>query len=183
VKSGGPARAFRWALSVLTVLVVARILQDWFHERQHLRQLALNRQTGALTSYAIAHTNSSLLTHLCLVAVIALGILQIALIWIWQSRLARRWWVPPLIEVVLCSAFAVVAAQVLRHYASFCTGGTYSGYHCVVTGPNVLSGGWIEIWAVVGLGIGFLWTFTESTSRHKGSDQPPTPYETPGVAV
>jgi hypothetical protein len=87
----GLTRDFRWALSALTVLVVARILQDWFHERQHLRELALSRHTSSFTSYVIIHTNSSLRTHLCLAAVIVLGALQIALIWIWQSRLARRW--------------------------------------------------------------------------------------------
>lgn len=157
-----PASWFRWALSVVTVIVVARILEDWFGRRQYLRQRALSGHTRfsrSFTSYVIIHTNSSLLTHICLAAVIALGALQIALVWVWHGRLARRWWLPPLIEVALCAAFAVVAAQALEHYWASCSGGSDSPYHCTVGLPNIVRKGWIEIWIAAGLGIGFLWSF------------------------
>ena len=70
---------FRWGTSAVTVVVVARILQDWFHERDFWRAQAAKSLLPTFTSFVIIHTNSSFRTHACLAAVVVLGALQIFL--------------------------------------------------------------------------------------------------------
>jgi len=159
---------FRWSLTSLTVLAVARVLVDWFEQRQRLRRDAL-RNPGAFGNYIIVHTNSSLRTHLCLAAVIAIGLLQLALAWTRQSRLARRWWTPPAVELVIFVVFGIVAAQTAGHYAVRCAGSNYSG-SCVVSDPYVLHNGWLGVWAVIGIAIGLLWTLAARSTPTKEID-------------
>ena len=159
-------RAFCWGLSALTVLAVGRVVWDWFDRRQLLRQEYV-KDPGPFGNYVIVHTNSSLLTHLCLAAVVGIGVLQIALVWAWQSRLARRWWRPPVIELFVFVAFGLVAAQTAGHYAFGCWGSSYSGNHCNVAAPDVLHNGWLAVWAVTGMVVGLLWTLSAGS---KASD-------------
>lgn len=148
----------------MTLLVSARILQDWFHAREALRQQAAKSPVPSFVSYVIVHTNSSLFTHLCLVAIIALGALQILLVWRWR-RLARRWWLPPMVELVLCVLFSIAAAQVLGHYVEGCTGSSVPGMdHCVVQLPLIFHDGWVALFAIAGIAIGLLWTWTARMS-------------------
>lgn len=171
------ARAFRWGLSILTILAVGRVVWDWFDERQRLRQDALH-YPGAFGNYIIVHTNSSLRTHLCLALVVAFGLLQIVVVWAWQDRLARRRWVPPVFELLLCVAFGIAAAQTAGHYAVNCAGGIYSDY-CSVSNPYVLHNGWLAVWAAIGLVIGLTWTLT---ARPPSSDKTDHPADSVGVA-
>jgi hypothetical protein len=107
--------------------------------------------------YVILHTNSSLRTHLSLVAVVALGALQILLVW--RLRQPRRWWVPPSIELALSVPFSIVVAQSLGRYLEACEG-EVPNTRCVVQLPLIFHDGWVAMFAVVGIGIGLFWTWT-----------------------
>jgi hypothetical protein len=167
---------FRWSVSVVTVLVVARVLQDWFHVREQWRGIVAKGPNfmRPFDSYVIVHTNSSLRTHLCLAAVIALGALQISLVW--RLRPPRRWWVPPAIELMLSVLFSIAAAQVLGHYLEGCEGGA-PDFHCVVQLPLIFHDGWAALFAVVGMGIGLLWSWTARISSDTAEPDPRSPSE------
>jgi hypothetical protein len=179
---------FRWTVSVVTVLVVARVLQDWFHVRELLRQQAAKAALPSFVSYVIVHTNSSLRTHICRVAVVALGAPQIFLVW--RLRQPRRWWQPPAIELaielILSVLFSIAAAQVLGHYLSGCEGGDSNGdsnYRCVVQLPLILHDGWVALFAVVGIGIGLLWFWTARISSETTAHDSRTPSEVNSTAA
>jgi len=178
-KANWQQRAFRWSLTALTTLVVVRVVWDWFDERQRLRQ-AYGRDPVPFGNYIIVHTNSSLRTHLCLALVVGFGLLQIVAVWVWQDRLAHRlahrWWVPPIFELVLCVAFGVAAVQTAGHYAVNCAGGAYSGF-CSVSTPYVLHNGWLAVWAAIGLVIGLAWTLTTRPSSSGNTSHPGTSAE------
>lgn len=152
---------FRWGFSVVTIVVVARILLDWFHVRQHWRSVVAvepNSFLRSFDSYVIANTNSSLRTHLSLGAVVLLGILQILLVWVSHLE-RRRWWLPIIVEVGICTCFAVAADQVLGGYPLGCHSGGPSTFTCIVLRPYILGDGWLAVAALIGVLIGLLWSW------------------------
>jgi hypothetical protein len=157
--TGWPARVFRWAVTGLTVAIVTLIFLDWLDLRQQLHRYAGQDTFGSYSHYVIVHTNSSLQTHLFLAGAVALGVVQIAIVWAWQARLAAHWWVPPVVEVVLCVSLGFAASYAAGHYAVDCIGG---GSTCGVL-VHSLHHAWLAVWAVAGLLIGLLWTFSRRT--------------------
>jgi hypothetical protein len=131
-------------------------------------------------SYVIVHTNSSLRTHLCLAAVVVLGALQVLLVW--RLRRTRRWWVPLAIELILSVVFSIAAAQVLGHYLEACEGGP-PNTHCVVQLPLIFHDGWVELFAVVGIGIGLLWSWTARISSDTTDPDSRSPSEVNSTAA
>jgi hypothetical protein len=154
-------RVFRWGLTLLTVAVVSVIVHDWWDLRLQLHRYARQDTLGSYSNFVIVHTNSSLQTHLFLAAVVALGVLQIAIVWAWQARLAVHWWIPLVAEVLLCTSLGFAAAFAARHYAVDCTGG--EGTCGVVV--HTLHYAWLAVWAGAGVLIGVLWTLCQRTAR------------------
>jgi hypothetical protein len=150
-------KAFRWGLTVITVAVVTGVVLDWLHLRQQLHTYAFERRqefNGGYSNYVIVHTNSSLQTHLFLAALVALGIIQIAIVWTLQARLAARLWVPPVVELVLCVSFGFAALYAAGHYLVV----QIAGESYVIV--HSLHYTWLALWAGAGLLIGFLWTLS-----------------------
>jgi hypothetical protein len=145
--STGTLTAFRVALTCLAVVTTLGFIGSW----------------QALDHAASLFSTEPRVSPFWVVGLVGVCVAQVALLW-W-TRVHLSWWEPVLVEAGLCVLFAIVSHQIVGTHETSCSSAPPGPQICMTIQPAIIHGAWLGVFAVVGGGLGVLWSFSARQSR------------------
>ena len=148
----GALTSFRFAVTCLSASATLAVIVEWLDT--HPFQNNSFRGQPTIIRYALQESSSPRIL-ICLALIVLLCAVQITLIW--RSRLTRYWLAPIVTEFGLASAFAIAVHQIFGSSLIFCGSDSAS---CRTMWPRLLQGSDWEVFAIIGVALGLLWSFS-----------------------
>jgi hypothetical protein len=158
------------------------VISNWLGLRQAQGDLRVPPPPGFPHSFLApgpadaSWTSPRILSFLVLLVVVA----TVQIVLVWSRWTIRHWWVPIVIETGLSMAFAVTGHQVIGSISSTCTSAGSGPESCSTALPPLYPGGWFVVIAVIGLGLGTLWSLSGRARRRHHESMPSPPAGSPG---
>jgi hypothetical protein len=180
-----PLAAFQITLTCVSVFVTLSIFWGWLGLRQAQSDLQLTPLPGLSHSVVSSGSPSASWTSPRLVSflVLLVAVTLVQIVLLWSRGALRRWWFPIVIEAALAMAFAVTAHQVIGTISTTCHAAGSGPERCLTTVPPLYPGGWCVVLALIGLGLGTVWSLCGRSGRRHRHSLPPPPTGAPATGI